>query len=90
MVARPNAKADACQGGSQVHSNHSWINQAPECLGHLLTDCLCLQHVAPNALEGEIVKSPEAVALAKEVWGAQGYDVEAEEGVLVTAGVDEI
>lgn len=23
-------------------SNHSWINQALECLGHILTDCLCV------------------------------------------------
>jgi hypothetical protein len=47
------------------------------------------QQIAPTAREGEIVKSPETVALAKEVWGAQGYDIEAEDGVLVTAEVDD-
>ena len=50
---------------------------------------LAKEHVAPRALEGEIVKSAAALELAKEVWGAQGYDIEAEERVVVLAEPDE-
>jgi hypothetical protein len=35
------------------------------------------------------VKSAAALELAKEVWGAQGYDIEAEERVVVLAEPDE-
>jgi hypothetical protein len=40
--------------------------------------------VAPSALR-PVVKSAEAKALAKKVWGEQGYDVDVEEGVKVEA-----
>ena len=53
------------QGGSQqpsigciYTSNHPGINQAPECLGYLLTDCLCLQTRATMAAGGR--RSPMA------------------------------
>jgi hypothetical protein len=49
---------------------------------------LAPEHQAPRALEGEIVKTPEALALAKEVWGEQGYDVEAEEAEAALAEAD--
>ena len=46
--------------------------------------------VAPSALEGAIVKSGEALALAREVWGAQGHVEEAfPEEVAVASGRDE-
>ena len=38
MDPRPEVFPQAPPGGKST-SNHSWTNQAPECLGYLLTDC---------------------------------------------------